>query len=73
MSFRKNKNPHEIWIAYRNKMDDLFMLFINGELNSLNQKSFEEYLTKGSGDNFHTPLPELSDEQFLKLEEIVDG
>ena len=48
------------------------MLFVDGELNSVSQKNFEEYLTKGAGNEFHTSLLALSNEQFLKLEEIVN-
>ena len=73
MSFRKNKNTHDKWVVYRDKISDLFTPFINGNLDSVNQKSFEEYLTEGSNENFHTPLVELSNEKFLLLEEIVDG
>jgi hypothetical protein len=73
MSFRKNKNTHDEWVAYRNEMSDLFMLFINGNLQSINQKNFEEYLTEGNNENFHTPITELSNENFLVLEEIVNG
>ena len=72
MSFRKKKNAHEIWVAYRDKMSDLFMIFVD-DLDSVNQKNFEEYLTEGINEHFHTPVTQLSNQDFLSLEEIVDG
>ncbi len=73
MSFKKKKNAHDIWVAYRDKISDLFTPFISGNLDSVNQKSFEEYLTEGSNEKFHTPIIGLSDENFLVLEKIVNG
>ena len=54
-------------------MSDLFESFVSEKLNSVNQGSFKEYLTKGSDKNFHTSLTELDNEKFLTLEKIVDG
>jgi hypothetical protein len=72
VSFRKKRNRYDEWIAHRIRMSDLFSLFLCVELDSLNQSSFEEYLTDGNNKNFHTPVTELSDELFLKLEKIVN-
>ena len=73
MSFRKKRNKHIEWVTYRDKMRDLFMLFMDGSLASINQNSFEEYLTEGNNEKFHTPITNLSDEKFLVLEKIVEG
>ncbi|HRH40211.1 MAG TPA: hypothetical protein PKY82_01110 [Pyrinomonadaceae bacterium] len=73
MSFRKKRNTHDEWITYRDKMSDLFMLFIDRNLASVNQNSFEDYLTEGNNEKFHTPITNLSDEKFLVLEKIVEG
>lgn len=72
MSFRKTKNTHDVWVAYRDKISDWLKVFINRNLDSITQNGFEEYLTKGVNENFHTPLVELSNENFLLLEKIVN-
>ena len=72
MSFRKNKNTHDEWVAFRDEISDLFPLFINGDLELLNEKSFEEYLTEGTNESFHTSITELSNDDFLTLEKIVN-
>jgi len=72
MSFKKTKNTHDEWVAFREKISDLIKVFINKNLDSMNQNAFEEYLTKGINENFHTPLVELSNENFLLLEKIVN-
>jgi hypothetical protein len=72
MSF-KNINSHDRWGAYRDKMSDLFAPLISENLNSVKERSFLDYLTKGSDKNFHTQLTELSNENFLTLEKIVNG
>lgn len=73
MSFKGNKNNHEQWIAFRNGVSEYFELFVNGDSDSVNQKSFEEYLEKGSNHHFHTPIAELSDLKFIMLEKIVNA
>jgi hypothetical protein len=72
MSF-KSKSSHDRWVAYRQKMSYLFAPLVSGNLSFLNEKKFEEYLKNGRDKNFHTQLNQLSNENFLKLEEIVNG
>lgn len=72
MSFRKKKNAHDEWIAFRDAISDLFAPLISGNLEFLNEKSFEEYLTEGTNENFHTSIADLGDENFLTLEKIVN-
>ncbi len=69
----ENKSNPEEWAAFRNEISDLFELFADGDLNSIDQKSFEEYLAERTNQYFHTPLTELSDLKFLFLEKIVDA
>jgi hypothetical protein len=71
MSFRKTKNTHDEWVAFRNETSDFFELFVDGDITFVNQKSFEEYLTKGSNQYFHTSVEQLTDLKFLLLEKIV--
>lgn len=71
MSFRKRINAHDAWAAFRKEKSESFEPFAAADLNCIDQKNFEEYLVEGINDQFLTPISELSDEQFLKLEEMV--
>lgn len=71
MSFRKKKNSHDEWVAFKDKNSNFFKLFVVTNLNSVNQESFEEYLTLGNSQFFHTIISELDDQDFLVLEKIV--
>lgn len=72
MSFRQNKNSNDEWLSFKDKMRDSFEMFISEDLTLLNQKSFERYLMSGNDSEFQTPLSELSNDNFLVLEKIVD-
>ncbi len=53
-------------------MGDLFKKFIAGDLTLINQQSFEQYVTEGNNEFFHTPLSNLNNNEFLTLEKIVN-
>lgn len=72
MSFRKNKNNNDEWLAFKDKMSDSFKIFVDENLVLLDQKSLEQYLTSGNDANFQKPLSELNNDEFLVLEKIVN-
>jgi hypothetical protein len=59
--------------AKRNELSDFFEPFVDGDLNSVNQKDFEEYLSEGENPHFHTSIDELTDIKFLFLEKIANA
>jgi hypothetical protein len=72
MSF-KNKNAQDKWIAYRDKMSDLFEALISENLSFIKENNFADYLRKGSDKHFNKLLTELNNENFLLLEKIANG
>jgi hypothetical protein len=70
----KNKNSSDKRVADRDKMSSLFEPLLSANIaSSLKEKNFKEYLKTGNDENFHTQLNQLSDENFLELETIVNG
>jgi hypothetical protein len=54
-------------------MSSLFEPLLSRNTASLKEKNFKEYLKTGNDVNFHTQLNQLSDENFLELETIVNS
>ena len=72
MSF-KQKSSHERWVDYRDSQSDKFELVLASKLSEIKESDFEQYLVTGDHQKFAANVAELTEQEFLNLEKIVNG
>jgi len=67
------KKSHDKWVEYRDSQSKYLEVVVNGSLDNIKESDFEEYLDTGDHQMFTINISELSEKEFLELDQVVNG